>query len=62
MEKTMLNVLANSFMIASRTVNADRRPETTHLAGHETARTRRSREIAAFLAAARDSSDRHMNA
>jgi len=58
----MLNVLANSFMIASRTADAERRPETGHLADHETARTRRSREIAAFLAAARDSSDRHLNA
>lgn len=58
----MLNVLANSFMIASRTPNAGRRPETAHLADNETARMRRSREIAAFVAAARDASDRHMNA
>lgn len=58
----MLNIFANSFMIAARTPNADRRPETAHLAGNETARTRRSREIAAFLAAARDTADSHMNA
>jgi len=58
----MLNVLANSFMIASRTPGTERRPETGHLAINETARTRRSREIAAFLAAARDTTDRHMNA
>lgn len=58
----MLNVLASSFMIASRAPNTDRRPETAHLADNETARMRRSREIAAFLAAARDTADRHMNA
>lgn len=58
----MLNVLANSFLIASRAPNTERRPETAHLADNETARTRRSREIAAFLSAARDNADRHMNA
>ena len=58
----MLNVLANSFMIASRAPGTDRRPEIADLANNETARMRRSREIAAFLAAARDSADRHMNA
>jgi hypothetical protein len=54
MEKTMLNVLANSFMIASRTPGTERRPETRPSGdSNETARTRRSREIAAFLAVAR---------
>ena len=59
----MLNVIANSLMIASRTPSAEyQHPEATRLAENETARAKRSREIAAFLDAARESADLHMNA
>ena len=59
----MLDVLANSLMIASRAPATEcRRPEAARLADNETARARRSREIAAFLATARASADPRLTA
>ena len=49
----MLNVLANSFMTASRNPYAGRRPEPARLVGGKPERLRRSRLFAAFFATAR---------
>ncbi|GAB4348969.1 MAG: hypothetical protein Kow0026_03980 [Oricola sp.] len=53
----MLTVIANSLMIATRAPRLERLNETARPANDQSARLRRSREIAAFLAAAR-----HINA
>jgi len=58
----MLTVFANSFMIASRAPVFERPEESGLRVDNESARTRRSREIAAFIAAARDGAHRQMNA
>lgn len=58
----MLNVIANSLMVASRVPSPRHAQEIASAHDHETARTRRSRQIAAFLAASRQPDDRHVNA
>jgi hypothetical protein len=61
METVMLNVFANSLMIATRTPGIDATPEFPRLTDSHESRTRRRREIAAFIALARSDAYRQLN-